>query len=169
MSEAPPTLTAPIDGDTYVREVLTARQAAWTAAQPSGKGVVTLRFPALLEWFIRDEDVQWVDIPAEKPTPKRTLKPRVYRSAASIREELDRVEARLARIAGEDSTDNAVVNLSPFSRSPAARRAGRARFERMDRDLANYTALSQRRNRLDGQWKSAVAREAKAAALDESK
>lgn len=171
MSEAPPVLTAPIDGDTYVREVLTARQAAYMAAQSTGTRAVTARFPPLLEWFIRDEDVRWVDIPAEKPAPKRARKPRVYRSAASIAEELATVEARMAAIAGSGPDDPAAVNISPFARSRAARRAGRARFEKLDRNLERYTALSRRRDNLKGRLASAKAREAEAAAaaLDESK
>lgn len=170
MSEAPPALTAPIDGDTYVREVLTARQTAYMAAQPTGAGAVTTRFPPLLEWFIRDEDVPLVDVPAEKPAPKRVRTPRVYRSAASIAEELATIEARMAAIAGSGSDDPASVNISPFSRSRAARRAGRARFEKLDRDLERYTALSRRRDSLKGRLATARAREARAAAaLDESK
>lgn len=116
----------------------------------------------LLEWFIADSDEQWVRLPASTTVPKRETKLRVYRSAASIREKLATVEASMARIAGNGSEDNAVVNLSPFSRSRAARTAGRRRFEQMDRDLERYVALDKRRTALKNRLASAEARESAA-------
>ncbi|RLK58468.1 hypothetical protein [Actinokineospora cianjurensis] len=147
-------LSSPISGEDYI-EVLLARQAAYQGAHP-------YRFPPLLEWFVRDEDVDYVELP--KPAPKRTTTPRVYRGAASIRGELKRVDAQLAAIGASGPTDRAAANLSPFARSKTAARAGRARFARMDRDLERYTALTRRRDQLAGRLAVAAAREKQSAA-----
>lgn len=150
------TLTGPISGEDYM-PVLVARQAAYTAARPESGPLP--RFPPLLEWFIRDEDAEHVVLPESTPSPKRVPTPRVYRSAESIRAELEKVTAQLDAIGANDPTDNAAVNLSPYSRNKAAARAGRARFARMDRDLERYTQLTQRRDRLAGRLALAEARE----------
>lgn len=151
----PAPLAAPISGEDYIA-LLVARRDAWEArnggARPYG-------LPALIEWFIQDGDEEFVQLPEDKPAPKRERKPRVYRSAASLREERDAVQARMDAITGEDTTDGAVVNLSPFSRSRAARNAGRARFAKLDRDLERYAALRTRRDNLDSRIRSAEARE----------
>ena len=147
-------LSGPISGEDYML-VLAARQAAFVAAQSSPE----LRYPPLLEWFIRDEDAAHVVLPEPETAPKRTPKPRVYRTAESIRAELDTVTGQLDAIGANDPTDPAAVNISPFSRNKAVARAGRARFARMDRDLERYTQLSQRRNQLAGRLASAEARE----------
>lgn len=82
------------------------------------------------------------------------------RDAASIREEIARLEQEMNRVAGVDANeDNAIVNLSPNSRSRAARNAGRRRFASMDRDLARFTELRQRRDNLQGSLANAEARE----------
>jgi hypothetical protein len=157
----PHALTGPISLDDYMG-VLAARQAAYEAERQAAHPALGFRLPALLTWFIRDDDEQYVITPDAAPSPKpepKTTKSRVYRSAASIREELARVDAQLAAIGAEECTDNAVVNLSPFSRSKAAARAGRRRFARMDRDLEKHTALSRRRARLAGSLTRAEARE----------
>jgi hypothetical protein len=149
----PPPLAAPISGEDYIA-LLVARRDAWEArnggARPYG-------LPALIEWFIQDGDEEFVQLPG--PAPKRERKPRVYRSAASLRKERDTVQARMDRITGEDTTDGAVVNLSPFARSRAARNAGRARFAKLDRDLERYTALRTRLDNLNSRIRSAEARE----------
>jgi len=153
-------LTEPISGEDYIL-VLLARQAAYVATlEQSGP---LLRFPPLLEWFVRDEDEQHVVLPETTPAPKRVPKPRVYRSAESIRAELENVIAQLATFDANDVPDRAAANLSPHARSRAAARAGRRRFERMDRDLQRYTALTQRRDRLAGRLATAQAREQRAA------
>jgi len=149
-------LTEPISGEDYM-EVLVARQAAYVATQ--GQSGPLQRFLPLLEWFVRAEDEPFVILPESTPAPKRTRQPRVYRSAASIRAELDDVEARLAAFGANDVPDRAAANLSPHARSRAAARAGRRRFERMDRDLQRYTALARRRDQLAGRLASAEARE----------
>jgi hypothetical protein len=159
-------LTAPIDGEAYM-QVLLDRQAAYEAAHPNRPGALP-RMRPLLEWFIQDGDEKWVILPEHKFAPKRTPTPRTYRSAASIREELGALEARMARIAGSGPDDPAAVNLSPFARSRAARNAGRRRFAQLDRDLERYTQLTTRRDQLTGQLRSAETREAKAAAQEAS-
>jgi hypothetical protein len=153
----PTPLTAPISGEDYIA-LLVARRDAWEArnggARPYG-------LPALIEWFIEDGDEKFVQLPEDKPAPKRERNPRVYRSAASLREERDAVQAKMDAITGEDTTDGAVVNLSPFSRSRAARNAGRRRFAKLDRDLERYTALRTRRDNLNFRIATAEARESK--------
>lgn len=144
-------LTGSISGEEYI-QVLLARQAAYVGAHPYG-------FPPLLEWFVRTEDEPYVVLPDAAPAPKRTPKPRVYRSAESIRAELEGVDAKLATFGANDVPDRAAANLSPHARSRAAARAGRRRFERMDRDLEKYAALTRRRDQLAGRLATAEARE----------
>lgn len=159
------TLAGPISGEDYML-VLAARQAAYMAARPESGPL--LRFPPLLEWFIRDGDEQYVALPESAPVPKRPPTPRAprkYRSADSIRAKLETVTRQLDAIGANDSIDNAVVNIGPSSRNRAVARAGRARFARMDRDLERYTQLAQRRNRLAGHLASAEARESRDASL----
>lgn len=155
-----PALTHVVTGDEYM-EILLKRQAAFTAHIAEHGGGVKLRYPPLLEWFVRDADADFVRLPDQAPAPpKPTPKPRVYRTAASIRAELASVEARMAQVAGRtDYGDTAAANLSPNARSRAARTAGRKRFDQMDRDLATYTRLDQRRQRLAGRLRAAEARE----------
>jgi len=150
----PAPLTEPIDGQAYIG-VLLERQAAWNARRGGQQ-----TFPPPPEYFVRAEDEDFVIVPGEKPAPKRERRPRTYRSAASLIEERDQVQARMDAITAEDSDDPAIVNLSPNARSRAARNAGRRRFEQLDRDLERYTALSTRLERLNYQIKAARAREA---------
>lgn len=155
-------LAAPIDGEAYM-ELLVARQAAWEAGHFCDDRLRPQSWVRpLLEWFIQDGDEKWVTVPESKPAPKRVTTPRVYRSAASIREELATVDAQMDRIAGSGSEDNAVVNLSPYSRSRAARSAGRRRFAQLDRDLEQYGELRKRRDALASRLISAEAREKRA-------
>lgn len=172
-----------LTGDEFM-ELLEARRAEWEAAHPTRSEAVVERikrdFPdanpvirprfevrPLLEWFIKDGDDDIVDpvvfAPAP-PQPKREHRPRTYRSAASLREERDRVQARRDAItADDDGYDPAIVNLSPRSRNRAAARAGRRRFAKLDRDLARYTQLTRRLASLDSRIIRAEAREARAA------
>jgi hypothetical protein len=166
-SDAFAPLTAPIEGEAYM-QLLLDRQAAYEATHPPKPDAITLRFPALLEWFIQPGDEDWVDVPETQPQPKRVATPRVYRSATSIAEELARIDARMAQIANSGPDDPAAVNISPYSRSRAARTAGRRRFAQLDRDLERYVALRKRRDALAGRLLSAQAREARAASIDES-
>lgn len=148
-----------LTGDEYM-DLLLSRQAEWTAANPSQEAF-TFRRPPLLEWFVRAGDEDLVDLSSleSEPQPKRKPKPRVYRSAASLRDERDRVQAQMDAITRDDNGDMAVVNLSPYSRSRAARRAGVRRFEKLDRDLQRFTQLKRRLDRLDSRIAAAEARE----------
>jgi hypothetical protein len=159
-------LTEPISGDEYVRVVLVQRAQAWSDAQARTVRPWKVRpgFPPLLEWFITAEDEQFVQLPEPTPAseqlPARERKPRVYRSAVSLREERDGLLARMEQVAGRsDLGDVAATNLSPSCRSRAARTAGRRRFEQMDRDLATYAGLRRRVDALAGRIARAEARE----------
>lgn len=170
-------------GDEYM-ELLEQRRQAWESAHPAREAAeariaeIKREFPganpqikpkwgppvALLEWFIEPGDEDLVDLPKPEPKAKRQPTPRVYRSAASLREERDRLQQRLDLICGvEDTGDMAVVNLSPHSRSRAARTAGRRRFAKLDRDLDRAAGLRRRIQSLDFRINTAEAREARAA------
>lgn len=153
----PAPLTEPVTGEQYM-EILLQRQAAWITRNGGNR---MLR--PLLEWFIRDGDEEFVQLPETAPAAKRERTPRTYRSAESLRAERDQVQARMNAITGSGPDDPASVNLSPFSRSKAARTAGRRRFAKLDRDLERYTALSQRLAALSSRIINAEARERKAA------
>lgn len=153
-------LTEPISGDDYVRVVLVGRQEAWLEAWHAAHPGMYLRFPPPLDSFVAPGDEDFVIL--REAAPKRAPRPRVYRTAESLRAERDEVERRMAAVAGEESTDGAVVNLSPNSRSRAARTAGRRRFEQMDRALSRYTALRAKRDQLNGRIARAEARERRA-------
>ncbi|MEV0646062.1 hypothetical protein AB0I28_12430 [Phytomonospora sp. NPDC050363] len=164
--------------DEYM-DLLLARQAEWVAANPLEEAAaatiarikaeypdanpqINLRHrPPLLEWFICEGDENLVDIAflEPEPQPKRDRKPRVYRSAVSLRDERNRVQAQMDAITGDDCGDMAVVNLSPNARSRAARRAGVRRFAKLDRDLQRFTELKRRLDRLNGRIAAAEARE----------
>jgi hypothetical protein len=149
-------LTGPISGDDYML-VLAARQAAYEATRKRSGPL--LGCPTLLEWLIRDEDVEFVVLPEPVVQPKRTPTPRVYRSAASIRAKLAKATAQRDAIGSSDIPDRAAANISPFARSKAAASAGRRRFAQMDRDLQNYTRLTKLIDRLSSQLINAEARE----------
>lgn len=149
-------LVAPISSEDYVK-VLASRRAAYESARKRTGPL--LRYPTLLEWFVRDEDVQYVVLPEPVAQPKRTPKPRVYRTAESIRAELEKTTAERDAIGSGDIPDRAAANLSPHARSKAAARAGRRRFDRMDRDLERYVQLSKRIDALAARLAQAEVRE----------
>jgi hypothetical protein len=159
VADEPAELTAPVTGEEYM-EILLARQAAYVARHQADR--ITLRFPPLLDWFVRDGDEQYVVLPETTPAPKRVTTPRVYRSADSLREERATVQAKLDAFADVGPYDPAVVNLSPYSRSKAAASAGRRRFAKMDNDLIKFVALCKRRDALDSRICRADAREKEA-------
>jgi hypothetical protein len=147
-------ITEPMDAEDYMT-VLVERQEQWKRAHPQARV-----FP-LLEWFILAGEEDLVRLPETEPAAKPVRTPRVYRSAASLREERDALAARMERLAGMDGTpDRAAANLSPHARSRVARTAGRRRFERMDRDLAAYAELQRRVDALNGRIANAEARRA---------
>lgn len=164
--------------------LLEQRRAAWEAAYPAREALeasierIKRDFPganptikpdwqppvALLEWFVEPGDEHLVALPVPESKPKRTPRPRVYRSAASLREERDRlIERRDAITSVDDDGDMAIVNLSPNSRSKAARTAGRRRFAKLDSDLEKVASLNRRIGALDFRITTADAREARAA------
>lgn len=168
---------AKLTGEQYM-ELLEERRTEWEAAhQPDPEAEIErikAEFPnarpklkpgwvpprPLLEWFVEPGDEDLVELPEPKPAPKRTPKPRTYRSVQSLKEERDRLLARRAAIVADDGGDMAEVNLSPSSRSRAARNAGRRRFAQLDRDLERYTALTRRIEALNSRIARAEAREA---------
>jgi hypothetical protein len=146
-----------MDAEDYMN-VLVERQQRWTQAHPE------VRWPALLEWFILPGEEALVQLPEHVPAEKPARKPRVYRSAAELREKRDKLVARMERVArAGDVPDRAAANLSPFARSRPARNAGRRRFADMDRNLAEYAKLQRQVAVLDGQIARAEAREARTA------
>lgn len=154
----PTPITEPMDAEDYMT-LLAARQEQWKRATQARTGLAPRLLP-LLEWFILPGEEALVRLPESKPAPRKARTPRVYRSAASLREERDELVTRMAHLAGTDDVpDRAAANLSPNSRSKAARRAGVRRFAKMDRDLGEYAALQRRVNGLNGQIARAEARE----------
>lgn len=178
-----------LDGEEYM-ELLEYRRAEWEAAHPAREAAeaqiaqIKAEFPdanpqikpklpplrPLLEWFILPGDEDLVDMAAleravaPEPAPKRTPRPRVYRSAASLREERDRVQARMDAVAGRgDCGDVAAINISPSSSKPRIAAAGRRRFAQMDRDLEQYGQLAKRLASLNSRIASAEYREVRAA------
>ena len=140
-------------GDQYM-EVLVERQRTWERKHTTPD--MRPRYPALLEWFILPGEELLVRLPEPAPT---TRPPR-YRSAESLRQERDQLVQRMAAIAGTgDTPDRAAANLSPHSRSRAARTAGRRRFDQMDRALETYARLSRRLTAMNGRIARAEARE----------
>lgn len=157
---APVPIAEPMPAEDYMN-VLVSRQEAWKLA--NARNGVAPRLSPLLESFILAGEEDLVILPESAPAPRRVRQPRRYRSAASLREERDKLEARMAQVAGVgDDTDPAVVNLSPYSRSRAARNAGRQRFARLDRDLAEYARLRTLRDALNGRIARAEERERRA-------
>lgn len=154
----PTPITEPMDAGDYMT-LLATRQQQWKRTAQARTGLAPRLLP-LLEWFILPGEEALVRLPESKPTPRKARTPRVYRSAASLREERDALLTRMERLAGADVVrDRAGANLSPNARSRAARTAGRRRFTTMDRNLAKYAELQRRVNALNGRIASAEARE----------
>lgn len=169
-------------GEEYM-QLLEQRRAEWEAAHPAREAAeaeierIKREFPganptlkpgwgppvALLEWFVRPGDEDLVDLPEKQPAPSRTPKPRVYRSAASLIAERDQLQVQRDAIVADDGGDLAETNLSPSSRSRAARSAGRRRFAKLDRDLERVAKLNRRIDSLNSRIARAVAREDRAA------
>lgn len=150
-------ITTPMTGDQYM-EVLAERQRTWERKHTTPD--MRPRYPALLAWFILPGEELLVRLPEPAPATRPTREPRRYRSAESLRQERDQLVQRMAAIAGTgDTPDRAAANLSPHSRSRAARTAGRRRFDQMDRALETYARLSWRLTALNGRIARAEARE----------
>ncbi len=123
--------------------------------------------PALIEWFIEDGDEQLVDraaidadlAAADRASRRTAPTPRAHRTAASIRAELDRVEARLAAIEGTRRHDT--DDLAAYG-GIGIRQTGRQRRkhgERLDRLAQEHTRLTRKRDVLRGRLAVAAARE----------
>ncbi|MGY1946647.1 hypothetical protein [Nocardia asiatica] len=72
--------------------VLQQRADEWLAEQTKPN----LRFPPLLEWFIRDGDEDLVQLPEPEKQPKPQRQPRKYRPASYWRERIADLKAQMA-------------------------------------------------------------------------
>lgn len=128
----------------------------------------------MLARMIRDGDEYLVDMDAltarthlmeHPPTaPKQSAKPRVYRSAASLIEERDKLQARLDRVCRwrlHDTDDMAAYGGIGIRQTPRQRRQADASH---DRALEQAVTLTKRVSKLDGRISSAQQREANTAA-----
>lgn len=154
------TETTKLTGDEYMA-LLVRRKDEWLEKHPLHPGAKVWAEP-LLTWFIEPGDENLVDLPEIKPAPERAPKPRVYRSAASLREERDGLVEQRDAITADEGGDLAETNLSPHSRSRAARNAGRRRFAKLDRDLERVAKLTRRIDSLNSRIARAEAREERA-------
>lgn len=112
----------------------------------------------LLDWFIRPGDEDVFTPPAVEPQPKRVTTPRTYRSAASLRDERDRLTAQAAPLVTPLLNDRAAAG------GQALGQKGTARIQkREDARLQRYVALDRRIRALDARIASAEARERRAA------
>jgi hypothetical protein len=158
-----PTLDRIVTGNEYM-EILVARAADWEARHPTptefppGAIRPRLRLPPLLEWFIRDEDELWVQLPEPQRTPKPEPKPRYYRPASYWRERCDRITVQMDALAAPILPDVAAARGQAIGRKRTARVQ-----ERMDSQLARYTALRRKLNHAEGMLRAAEQRESGAA------
>lgn len=141
-------------GEEYMA-LLLQRQSEWESEHPGRQPWAR----PLLEWFIRDGDELLFIPPAEVPQPKRETKPRVYRTAASLREQRERLVTQRAPL---------LVPLSPDRAASGGQALGRKRTGRMqqreDARLRRFVELDRRIRALDYRIQRAEARERKAAA-----
>lgn len=128
----------------------------------------------MLARMIRDGDEHLVDMDAlttrthelECPpvVPKQPATPRVYRSAASLIEERNKLQSRLDRVCRwrlHDTDDMAAYGGIGIRQTPRQQRKADASH---DRALEQAVALTKRVSKLDWRISSAQAREAKSAA-----
>lgn len=136
-------------GDEYIA-LLLERQAAHMAAHPP----VQPWLRPLLEWFIQPGDEELFTPPEVEPQPKRVTKPRVYRSAASLREERDRLVAQTRPLLEPLSPDRAASGGVALGRKRTARMQ-----QREDSRLRRYVALTRRIAALESRIAAAEVRE----------
>ncbi len=142
-------IPAPMSLDQYMT-VLQQRCADFMAPRiEHAKGKPLQPYPALLEWFILPTDEQFVELPA--PAPKRTPQPRHYRSSAELRAERDALIVRRDALMFDGPADRAAANVST-----------RARWNKLERDIAKVAQLSRRIQSLGFRISSAEARERRA-------
>ncbi|WP_029923914.1 hypothetical protein [Nocardia otitidiscaviarum] len=130
--------------------VLKQRADEWTAAQTKPN----LRFPPLLEWFIRDGDEDMVELPEQAPKPERERKARYYRPASYWRNEIQRLESLMAPLTEPLISDRAAAGGVALGRKRTARIQARE-----DGRLARYVALRKRWEHAQCMLRSAEARE----------
>lgn len=137
-----------LTGDEYI-ELLLQRQKEYLDARPP------MKFPPLLEWFIRDGDEDLVDLP--EPEPKRKPKPRTYRPASYWRDRIASLERRMAAEANKaDFGDRAASGgqaLGP--------KRTRKFLERADKALQRYCELARRKAHAESMLRKAELRERK--------
>ncbi|MEQ7847761.1 hypothetical protein [Nocardioides kribbensis] len=142
-------------GDEYM-DLLLERQAEWERKHAGDPRRPWAR--PLLEWFIREGDDLLFTPPEEQPQPKRATQSRVYRSAASLRAERDRLVTQRAPLLTPILTDRAAaggVALGP-------KRTARVQAQE-DRRLQRYVSLTRRIEALETRIQRAEAREVRAA------
>lgn len=141
-------------GDEYMN-LLNQRRDQWIAEHPAPtEGAIRPKswVLPLPEHFIRPGDEDMVELPEPKksaPKPKPAPRPRRVVDVADLIKQRDALVARRDRIVGTGPADRAAANLSPNSRNKAAARAGRRRFDAMDRDLERFANLTRRINTLN--------------------
>jgi hypothetical protein len=133
--------------------VLLERQAAFVDKHPPMRPWLL----PLLESFIRDGDEALFTPPAMQPQSKRETKPRVFRSAESLRIERDRLVARRAPL---------LAPLLPEMAAAGGAGIGRKRGDRIikreDGRLRRYVELTRRIDALNDRILRAEHRERKA-------
>lgn len=142
-----------MSGDEYM-DLLLQRQADWERDNRINEARPWVR--PLLEWFIRPGDEELFTPPAETPQPKREANPRVYRTAASLREERDRLAAQAEPLTRPILSDRAAAGGVALG----AKRTARVQKSE-DRRLQKYVALTRRIESLEHRIRLAEAREAK--------
>lgn len=145
-----------MNGDEYMALLLERQAEHMAASSRSTDGRITWpNLPPLLEWFIRPGDENLFTPPKPTPQPKRATTPRVHRSAASLREERDRL------IALRDPLVTPLLNDRAASHGQALGHKGTARIQkREDSRLRRYVELDKRIQALDGRIARAERREA---------
>lgn len=135
-------------GDEYMT-LLERRQSHWLAAHPDSD----MRFPPLLEWFVRDGDETFVQLP--EATARPTRRPRNYRPACELIAERDQLATQLTDIMFDtDAPDRAAANI-----------ANPSRWKALDASIVRAAKLQHRVNRLDGRIASSQARERTSGAI----
>lgn len=143
-------VTGRMTGDEYMAE-LKRRADAW-ADENGGRKT---GFPPLLEWFIRDEDVDLVDLPPDPEIPKRVRQPRHYRPASYWRPRVEKMRAELARLSAPILPERAAATGEALGRSRTLKVAAQ-----MDRRLQRYVEMEKRLRHAEHMLRSAEMREA---------
>lgn len=111
------------------------------------------RFPPLLTWFVRDEDVDVVELPT--PEPKPEPKPRYYRPASYWRDRIARLQARMRAVGEPLIPDRAAAGGAALGPKRTARIQ-----QAEDGRLGQYVALRKELEHAQHMLRSAERREA---------